>query len=267
MSPEPRGDAGKPPFLQALFAENRAELALAAGDVEEARGQSAMARETGAALASPMSWLLADLDGDTAQALALMDAAMCAPATARQVALAGVAAADKVRLQLREGDRAGAGLSIREAVRRLAPQGLVYPLWRAGANCPEYFDLLSELAASSPSPEFIGDALAALLRPRPHDDDPSFRSSGVIDLRSRAAAASQAGAPSVTSVGRSHEPLSARETDVLRELALGGSYRDIGQSLYVTENTVKTHVASLYRKLGADRRSAALRTARDAGLI
>ena len=61
--------------------------------------------------------------------------------------------------------------------------------------------------------------------------------------------------------------LTDREGDVLRELALGGSYQDIARTLYVTENTVKTHLASLYRKLGADRRASALRRARDVGLL
>jgi DNA-binding CsgD family transcriptional regulator len=61
--------------------------------------------------------------------------------------------------------------------------------------------------------------------------------------------------------------LTARETDVLNELALGGSYTDIAITLYITENTVKTHLASLYRKLGANRRADALRAARGAGLI
>jgi DNA-binding CsgD family transcriptional regulator len=55
--------------------------------------------------------------------------------------------------------------------------------------------------------------------------------------------------------------------DVLRELALGGSYTDIAATLFITENTVKTHLASLYRKLGATRRGEALRAAREAGLL
>jgi DNA-binding NarL/FixJ family response regulator len=61
--------------------------------------------------------------------------------------------------------------------------------------------------------------------------------------------------------------LTSRELDVLRELALGGSYTDIAATLYITENTVKTHLASLYRKLGASRRAEALRSAREAGLL
>ena len=61
--------------------------------------------------------------------------------------------------------------------------------------------------------------------------------------------------------------LTARESDVLDELALGGSYAEIGQALFITENTVKTHLAALYRKLGVDKRSAALRVARSVGLL
>ena len=61
--------------------------------------------------------------------------------------------------------------------------------------------------------------------------------------------------------------LTAREADVLVQLALGSSYAEIGTALFITENTVKTHLASIYRKLGVDKRSAALRVARDIGLL
>jgi LuxR family maltose regulon positive regulatory protein len=37
--------------------------------------------------------------------------------------------------------------------------------------------------------------------------------------------------------------------------------------LFVTENTVKTHVSAVYRKLGVVRRADALRRAREIGLI
>ena len=61
--------------------------------------------------------------------------------------------------------------------------------------------------------------------------------------------------------------LTPRELDVLGQLSLGGSYADISRALYVSENTVKTHVASIYRKLGAERRATALSIARDHGLV
>lgn len=62
-------------------------------------------------------------------------------------------------------------------------------------------------------------------------------------------------------------PLTSREADVLTRLAHGDSYVDIAQHLYITQNTVKTHVASLYRKLNAGRRSEALRAAWSLGLL
>lgn len=61
--------------------------------------------------------------------------------------------------------------------------------------------------------------------------------------------------------------LSARERDVLNQLARGATYADIGRELFISKNTVKTHIANLYVKLGASRRSDALTAARNRHLI
>lgn len=61
--------------------------------------------------------------------------------------------------------------------------------------------------------------------------------------------------------------LSPRERDVLNELARGSTYADIAANLFVSENTVKTHVSSLYAKLSVNRRSAALAAARTMHLL
>ena len=61
--------------------------------------------------------------------------------------------------------------------------------------------------------------------------------------------------------------LSPREQDVLRELARGATYADIATLLYLSENTVKTHVSSLYAKLAVSRRSEALAVARKLDLL
>jgi DNA-binding NarL/FixJ family response regulator len=61
--------------------------------------------------------------------------------------------------------------------------------------------------------------------------------------------------------------LSPRERDVLYELARGSTYADIAANLFVSENTVKTHVSSLYAKLSVNRRSAALAAARSMNLL
>ena len=44
--------------------------------------------------------------------------------------------------------------------------------------------------------------------------------------------------------------LTARELDVVRAIATGASNAEIAGQLFISEHTVKTHVASILRKLG-----------------
>lgn len=61
--------------------------------------------------------------------------------------------------------------------------------------------------------------------------------------------------------------ISARELDVLNEIAAGRSNKEIAASLGVSPNTVKTHIARLFEKLEAKRRTDALAKAREMGLV
>ncbi|MEW2404149.1 LuxR C-terminal-related transcriptional regulator [Streptomyces sp. NPDC046862] len=61
--------------------------------------------------------------------------------------------------------------------------------------------------------------------------------------------------------------LSARERDVLERLARMMSTEEIAADLYVSVNTVKTHLKSVYRKLAVNRRNDAVRRARDLRLL
>lgn len=61
--------------------------------------------------------------------------------------------------------------------------------------------------------------------------------------------------------------LTDRETDVLREVARGRSNSEIGQALYVSEGTVKTHVAAILRKLSLRDRTQAAVAAYELGLV
>ena len=60
--------------------------------------------------------------------------------------------------------------------------------------------------------------------------------------------------------------ISAREMTVLREIAAGRSNKEIAALLEVSPNTIKTHVARLFEKLGARRRTDAVNRARALGL-
>ena len=63
------------------------------------------------------------------------------------------------------------------------------------------------------------------------------------------------------------EQLTEREIAVLRYLPTKLSQREIASELYVSPNTVKTHCAAIYRKLGVGDRKAAVQAARDLGML
>lgn len=61
--------------------------------------------------------------------------------------------------------------------------------------------------------------------------------------------------------------ISARELAVLTEIAAGHSNKEIARRLDISPNTVKTHVARLFEKLGAKRRTDAIAKARELGIV
>jgi LuxR family maltose regulon positive regulatory protein len=63
------------------------------------------------------------------------------------------------------------------------------------------------------------------------------------------------------------EPLTAKEKEVLRCLAALLSTEEIASAMFVSVNTVKTHIRSILRKLAASRRNEAIRRAKDLQLI
>ncbi|AUZ33455.1 DNA-binding response regulator [Arthrobacter sp. PGP41] len=57
------------------------------------------------------------------------------------------------------------------------------------------------------------------------------------------------------------EILTPREAELLSLLTEGLSNRELGRRLFISEATVKTHLAHIYAKLGVDTRAAAIATA------
>jgi LuxR family maltose regulon positive regulatory protein len=63
------------------------------------------------------------------------------------------------------------------------------------------------------------------------------------------------------------EPLSEREREVLNLLALGLSYQDIAQRLFISLPTVKTHISHIYGKLDVHCREDAVQQASQLGIL
>lgn len=103
-----------------------------------------------------------------------------------------------------------------------------------------------------------------LLKDAPPDD--------LVDAVHRAARGETVLAPVVADrlLARLRNPaptLSARELEVLRQVAQGRSNREVAKELFVSEATVKTHLVHVFEKLGADSRTGAVARARELGLL
>jgi len=163
------------------------------------------------------------------QALALGDLTP-RHALVRQVLLAAVA--------MERGDPAAAGL-LGGAVHTARSQGFLNTVI---TTAPQVTSYLVEHAAPLRSDPFIEQLVSAALEVR----------------------ASQPGA--APSRGLPAEPLTAAEQRVLTLLPTS-TYLQIADTLYISRNTVKTHLRSIYQKLGVASRSAALQRAADLRLL
>ena len=66
---------------------------------------------------------------------------------------------------------------------------------------------------------------------------------------------------------RLFEPLTNRELTIVRMLPAPASLRELAADLFVSPNTLRTHLRAIYRKLGAESREEAVIRAREGGLI
>ena len=68
-------------------------------------------------------------------------------------------------------------------------------------------------------------------------------------------------------LSRPAQSLSAKELEVLEHLADLLTTEEIASAMFISVNTVKTHVRSILRKLAVSRRHQAVRRARELGLV
>lgn len=61
--------------------------------------------------------------------------------------------------------------------------------------------------------------------------------------------------------------LSKREYEILLKISVGCSNKEIGEALFVSESTVKSHISNLFSKLNVKRRTQALHRAKELNII
>jgi LuxR family maltose regulon positive regulatory protein len=131
----------------------------------------------------------------------------------------------------RSGNRQIALHLLERAVQAAAPQGYVRSFLQEGA---EPLALLADTRALAP--EFVDRILA------------DAKSDGLLSQEPR---------------GPIVEPLSDRESQVLRLIAAGLANREIAEELVIAIGTVKRHINNLYGKLGVHTRTQAIAKARE----
>jgi LuxR family maltose regulon positive regulatory protein len=115
----------------------------------------------------------------------------------------------------------------------------------------------------------VGPVIAPLLRlAAERGTHPAF-AARLLDLFDLPVSAASAAAPpdGTVFVPETRELLSPREVEVLRLLASGATNAAIADALFISPNTVKTHVARLLAKLGVPSRTGAAARARDLGIV
>jgi DNA-binding NarL/FixJ family response regulator len=151
-------------------------------------------------------------------------------------------------LQLQDGT----GLDIVRAIRKVSNTvGLIVLTMHSGDD--QIFAAMEAGASGfvgkdAPSGEVVRAARHAVVSPR------SFVCAGLVGAMMRRGASEST-------------RLSEREHEVLTLLADGLGAAAIGEKLYLSESTAKSHIARIYQKLGASNRAQALVTAMRIGLL
>jgi LuxR family maltose regulon positive regulatory protein len=112
------------------------------------------------------------------------------------------------------------------------------------------------------------ERVGALLSRFPIRRFPSIPAPFFDEVRAALGVSSDASLPTVVApTSRDFDSLTTRELEILQLLARGYTNQKIADKLYVSVNTIKTHVSNLFDKLGARNRIDALVRARDAGIL
>ncbi len=227
-----------PPWLDHLLTVAESHAHTAAGNIRAALDSADRAR-AGSALdacvARARAWLAAGEIQAARQALA--DAACDPP----DIAIRLQAHLTDALIGCRSGDAAQARRSLERAVHLGEPEGYRLPFIQDWAWIRH---------ALRHDPDLAGTCRRLAVPGRPPCGD-----------QPRRLASTTSPAPVITG------QLSDREREVLQRVSSMLSTAEIASELYISVNTVKTHLRSIYRKLGTGRRGEAVRRARQLELI
>jgi LuxR family maltose regulon positive regulatory protein len=162
--------------------------------------------------------------------------------------------ATAARSALRSGRRASANELLARAQARLAGLSYAIPVPAVQARMQmarTYLELSDQDGART-----ILREIDAILRRRPQLGTVPGQ---VTELRAKVAAGDHN--------ARGASTLTAAELRVLPMLTTHLTFKEIGERLFLSRHTVKSHAMSIYRKLDASSRSAAVQRARDVGLL
>ncbi len=239
MIRQARQDWSSPGWLELMLAVLESQAYLMAGDIPAAvaaagRAGPASAPDAAASLAS--AWLAL---GDRRAARRALDIVAGKTGEVSQPASLAVWLAD-ARLSYQAGDSARGRRSLEHALRLARPEQVRLPFVTERAWIRQVLRRDPELA----------QACRGLLEP-----------GLAAPVTIAATAADRQAEPLVV------ERLSEREREVLTHLSGMLSTAEIAAEMYLSVNTVKTHLRSIYRKLAAAHRSEAVRRARQLELI
>ncbi len=235
-----RHDWSPPPWLDHLLTVTESHVHAAAGDIQAALDAAARAG-TGAALdarvARARAWLAAGNLRAARQALAGSDGG--APDTGTLIQ----AHITEALISYRGGDPAQGRCCLERAIRLGEPEGYRLPY-------------LTDWAWIRPVLRQDPDLASAFSRLSPGGQAPGGG-------RTARPASASAAPPALVIT----EPLSDREREVLQRACSLLSTEELAGELYISINTVKSHLKSIYRKLGAAGRRDAIQRARQLKLI
>lgn len=148
---------------------------------------------------------------------------------------------------------------------------MIYPALKAGASGYILKDapppeLLAAIKAVAAGGRYLGEEVASKLLDGLAGPAPG---GGPQESEQRAAVSRPGGADGAGTARDAGllDSLTARELDVLRQIAQGFDNKEIAARLYLSEKTVKTHVASILQKLDVKSRTQAALYALQHGLV